>query len=631
MVEVDEILASVLRYVLHNDSPPVLETFNALYAVDKTYFPLVSKAGGPIPFLEQYCDFLKVSPQPKGKATIDLSLAVPLCTDIECNCEGLHVCDHWPGRASTCLLCREDVRSLPANTALLDKYPVLDTLDHNALKKLIHVIKNSDSSYCAPPPLSQSPEGGSIVFPGLCEHYNGGMGCQRNKKCYFFHLCRRFVYGKCEGRCLMSHDLYSPHNLKVLESEGQGYLSEEAILSLLRTKHPMTALALDIGVREVETRGGDVEICVWHLAGLCEKQAMLFGVCDKHHTNLPYWWQYEEAGVWQDFRIHDIIHLEQAYCNKPTCRVKAHINSEDVIIEFPAMCLQGEGARVRRLSTGPAQGSHYLGKLATTYHWYWEDEEDIWHEFPSCVTQGKAFPQLELPSHVIETSYLNKDDSLKFSIADSKFVLLFGGMQMKEVGCTTVRGICRRPVFKSLAECSDIMNMSESSEYDHTVTEASQSECNTVQSMLNSDLTPSKILKLSSNLLTTQYSQSDKQGMLLFHPVPVRGVGCVAQQGISAADTPQHMKKYGSGIHLTSNEEYALHFSTSNALIVVEAVIGSYGRGKPGDTCPPVNSEGSRFDCCVNDVAHPEVFVVYKPNHLIPRYYVEFGPVDNEM
>ena len=34
-------------------------------------------------------------------------------------------------------------------------------------------------------------------------------------------------------------------------------------------------------------------------------------------------------------------------------------------------------------------------------------------------------------------------------------------------------------------------------------------------------------------------------------------------------------QKYGSGVHLTTNEEYALHFSTqSNALIVVEAVIG---------------------------------------------------------
>ena len=25
---------------------------------------------------------------------------------------------------------------------------------------------------------------------------------------------------------------------------------------------------------------------------------------------------------------------------------------------------------------------------------YWEDEDDVWHEFPSCVTQGKAFPQV---------------------------------------------------------------------------------------------------------------------------------------------------------------------------------------------------------------------------------------------
>ena len=60
MAEVKEILATVLHYVLYNNSSPVLETFNAVYAVDKSYFPLVAKAGGPIPFLGQHCDFLKV-------------------------------------------------------------------------------------------------------------------------------------------------------------------------------------------------------------------------------------------------------------------------------------------------------------------------------------------------------------------------------------------------------------------------------------------------------------------------------------------------------------------------------------------------------------------------------------------
>ena len=57
----------------------------------------------------------------------------------------------------------------------------------------------------------------------------------------------------------------------------------------------------------------------------------------------------------------------------------------------------------------------------------------------------------------------------------------------------------------------------------------------------------------------------------------------------------------------------------------------SYGRGKASDTCPPVNSEGARYDCCVNEIDRPEVFVVYKPNHLIPRFYIEFGPQDNEL
>ena len=38
------------------------------------------------------------------------------------------------------------------------------------------------------------------------------------------------------------------------------------------------------------------------------------------------------------------------------------------------------------------------------------------------------------------------------------------------------------------------------------------------------------------------FTRDDEQSLLLFHPVPVCGVGCVAQQGISAADTPLHMK-----------------------------------------------------------------------------------------
>ena len=270
--------------------------------------------------------------------------------------------------------------------------------------------------------------------------------------------------------------------------------------------------------------------------------------------------------------------------------------------------------------------SHYAP--APRYHWHWEQVENVWHEFPSCVTQGKHMPQLELPTHVIERAFFRSDRKLHFKISDSDFVLLFGGMQMKEEGCTNVRNICRRPIHRAIQKCAALVAGIENPDHEYftKIREAHEKEWEFVKSVLQSEHIPTAISAIESNILKKQFSKrnQDKKNRYLFHPAVGSSGLAIAQHGLLTSDTPESMKNYGTGLHLSKDETYSLHFSSSRSVLLVEAVIGSYSRGKRGDIAPPVTQFGDQVNCCVNNVADPDVFVLYDVAAVIPRFLIKF-------
>lgn len=602
-------------------SKSMLQLFNYIYGVNNQYFRLVASVGGPATFVDEFCTLITLNKDNK----ISISLPFVVCRDGSCNCGAFHVCSHWPRRVGACKMCREDPAKNPDNIAIYKKYPLLDKLNSTLLKKLLKrtkfIIRPETPilfEKCAPDLLR---------FPQVCQYYNSQTGCLR--PCLFFHLCRRFVEGTCknEAICGLSHDLESSHNSTIVDRCGGIPLDAASLLQVINSQTSVTTLALDMLEHDTMIHNHDTEICVWNLVGSCGKG----GECPFHHTNLPFWWQYQtEGGGWDSWDRDNILILEKAYCNPIIRTVEIKINDVIAIIDFPTMTMLEGEYKIRRMSTGPVHGDRHLGSLATAYHWHWEEIDNVWHEFPSCVTQGKHAPQLELPSHVIEMAYLNGNDRLQFKISDSDFVLLFGGMQMKEEECRNIRKICRRPIHRTVPRCAGLVcgNDTPQHEYYTAVSEATSEETHFVKTLLKQEKNPSQIVAMSSNITNAQFAKrdgdGDKKKLYLFHPMVGGNPTALSQHSLLLTDTPADMKKYGSGLHLSTDESYSLHFSPSRAVILCEVIVGEYCRGKPDDTAPPVSEFGEQFHCCVNNVDKPDVYVLYDVMCVKPKFWIIF-------
>lgn len=615
----DELELELLVNLLDNSgSSHVLQLFSRAYKRNKQYFKLVAAAGGPLLFVEQQCSLVD-----KGKDNkIVISVPFMVCREENCQCSAFHVCQHWPSRISTCKTCCQDAKKNPDNFAIFKKYPLLLKLNPVMLKRLLKYTKFIIRPET--PILFEKCIPDQLRFPQVCEYYNSNTGCLG--PCLFFHLCKRFTVGTCkndEETCTHSHDVGSPHNRRIVKICGGLPMGLSSVLQVMNSQTSVTAIAMNMLQNDTCIHERDTEICVWNLVGECGKGAE----CPFHHINLPFWWQYRtDEGTWESWDRDSVLILEKAFCNPVIRTVEIKINGTIAIIDFATMTMMEGEYKIRRMATGPLHGARFLGSLATTYHWYWEETENVWHEFPSCVTQGKHTPQLELPSHVIERAYLAGSEKQHFRISDSDFVLLFGGMQMKEDNCRNMRKICRRPIHRSVPSCARAVTGKDARnhEYYTDVREVTEKERAFVAKYLKSQPIPHKIYSMSSNLLEKQFSRhsKDTHTRFLFHPA-VGSPAAVAQHGLLLDDTPPAMRKYGTGLHLSRDVEYSIHFAPARRLLLCEAVVGEYCRGKPSDTKPPISEFGQQFHCCVNNVKDPEVFVLYDVMDVIPRFWIE--------
>ena len=592
--------------------------FTTAYTQNRAYFREVAAAGGPSGFISTSCSMIKWE-----KETVKLSVPFLVCRENTCKCGGYHVCSHWPRKVATCKVCTRDPTKNPDNRTVYKKFPMLADLTNQQLKRLLKhtrfIIRPQT------PVLFEKCLPDNLNFPNVCRYHNSEGGCHR--PCLFFHLCDKFVAGQCQkgDSCSRSHNFESEHNSKIVQTCSGIPLDSGSIVSVINHETSVTALAIEMLQADSRIHNDEVDVCVWNLVGKCAKE----GSCPLHHVTLPFWWQYESDGEWESWDIDSILILERAYANPVICTVEIRIGDVIAIIDFPTMTMMEGGHRIRRLSTPPEHGDQFVGSLATSYHWHWEENNNVWHEFPSCVTQGKHSPQLELPSHVIEQTYLRGDSQLNFRISDSDFTLFFGGMQMKELGCSTVRRISRRPIYRTVPQCVGLVvgHDKTTHQYYTLFRESVDAELETVRAMMKMN-TPLSVKTICSNLLETQFSKRNKstKTIFLFHPVTeTMTPEGLAQHGLTPADTPTSMKKYGTGIHLAVSEEYAMYFGcNTRAVVAVECVVGMYGRGKPADTKPPVSERGVRLQSCVNNVDRPEVFVLYDVMAVRPRFWISF-------
>ena len=600
---------------------PLTQAFNTLYQTQKWAFKPVTEAGGPAPFIENSCSLLALD---RKDTVVMVKPHIPfvICREENCSCCMLHVCQHWPSRVTSCKSCKADVLKSPYNVKVSKRFPILLDISPNVLMKLMKlgkfVIRASTPILYEKCALKGDP----LSFPHLCRYYNSESGCNR-AHCLFFHLCQRYIQGKCfKLTCKLSHDFSSVHNKKVVDICGGIPMSPLEIKQVLKAETTVTKLAAELMSRDFRILDTATNICVWNLVGRCGTGES----CPLQHVNMPFWWQYQgDEKTWQSWDIDTILILEKAFCNPIIKTVEIKLKDLPVIIDFTSMTILNGLYKLRRMSTTSYYDTTYVGKLGTYYHWYWEERDDIWHEFPSCVTQGKENPQLELPSHVIETAFLSGREELRFTISGSDFILYFHGMQMRELGRKCTRSIARRPVYRHISKCA-MLSMGKDDPTDDYYTDSTDinsnsEEWNDVCVLLNK--TPQNIIKLVSNLTKIRFDRFRglKKILTLFHPFDgTHTVEAIIQNGLT--ESPEIIKTYGEGVHLTKKLNYNEHLRYDSVIIADVALGDRIVRANKCDKKLPKDRFGHIADYCVDNVDNPEVFVIYNLNSIMPRYIV---------
>ncbi|XP_069111217.1 protein mono-ADP-ribosyltransferase PARP12-like isoform X1 [Argopecten irradians] len=355
-------------------------------------------------------------------------------------------------------------------------------LSHLTVQELRYLFQSSESRT-------------ESTLPHICKFYNvGAAGCRNITQgipCPYLHICRHYVMSQCKfGQgCKRNHDINNTHVREILAKHGinlkrapKEILADlrESVLSskdlqdnvsqssqssstTAQTQRQMSQLSLqsqdESSDEEMEgppQAHPNKEICIFHLRGRCG-----FGRgCHKSHKNLPYQWQYREAGQkWVDLPPNLNVDLEINYSdvNKNECFVKLTTVTPPVVVQLNFDTMTGVdknnmSRQVRRLSTA-SSGAEKFTSLATQWKWFWLDEGQAWREYgEQNVTGYKAI----ISSEEMEQRYLeNPTGQLRFATLGHEYLMDFDKMVQQNLFYQTERVVRRRPVFvapKDVAE-----------------------------------------------------------------------------------------------------------------------------------------------------------------------------------
>ena len=85
---------------------------------------------------------------------------------------------------------------------------------------------------------------------------------------------------------------------------------------------------------------------------------------------------------------------------------------------------------------------------------------------------------------------------------------------------------------------------------------------------------------------------------------------------------------YGKGNYFARDASYSKNYTDCRQLFVVKVLVGKVAKG--GSTLakpPPLDAavpHGRLFDCCVDDVANPSIFVTFDNGQAYPAYIIEY-------
>uniref|UniRef100_H3BGQ5 Poly [ADP-ribose] polymerase n=1 Tax=Latimeria chalumnae TaxID=7897 RepID=H3BGQ5_LATCH len=417
----------------------------------------------------------------------------------------------------------------------------------------------------------------------------------------------------------------------------------------------------------------EILICDSFLLGCCK----LGFACPKHHSSYPYHWQLQRKDTNQWISVPDAaqVQLEKLYCNSEKDQAILKAYNSTWTLDFDSMTVQLSNVfhKARRLSNTACSGEN--PHFPTVWKLYWQ-EYSHWIEYSEMVASS------------LEDQIRCMKEILAFSLNGKSYEVDFKKLVQKNTNTGFIRRIRRRPIFRSEQSMrpqlntlfslffSFLFNRTTTSNYillpdgllpdfktwyppqwKPTVAEdkvlkisVSQSETAYLQihKLFHKTLPETKaeiveIFEIINVFLWDKYKrqerhmshkhEKDKLSIEehLFHGTKEAVVDSICKMNFDPRVSGRIA--FGAGCYFARDASYSHNYASETNegfryMFLAKVLLGQKAVGRPEYRHPPPLRPGSSnsdlYDCCVDNLMDPTIFVVFDSCQCYPYYLIKY-------
>uniref|UniRef100_A0A4W6C2L5 Poly [ADP-ribose] polymerase n=1 Tax=Lates calcarifer TaxID=8187 RepID=A0A4W6C2L5_LATCA len=129
----------------------------------------------------------------------------------------------------------------------------------------------------------------------------------------------------------------------------------------------------------------------------------------------------------------------------------------------------------------------------------------------------------------------------------------------------------------------------------------------------------------------------------LFHGTDSKNVDSICKYNFDVRLAGQHGHSYGKGVYFAKHASYADKYSTSSTdpfslyggltgsvfrdtkiIFLARVMVGKSTLGKSHYKKPDDGSSENSHNSCVDNIKHPNMFVIFDPNQIYPEYLIQY-------
>ncbi|CAJ1054829.1 protein mono-ADP-ribosyltransferase PARP11 [Xyrichtys novacula] len=294
----------------------------------------------------------------------------------------------------------------------------------------------------------------------------------------------------------------------------------------------------------------------------------------------------------------------------------------------------------------------------TPYRWYYRADCGHWHLF-------EDDPDCQLTSMIIETYYLrNPRGILKSSSSGQHFEIDFSAMLRTNLKTGRKMRITRDSNVKTSCSCFSVAPVfwemvDPTCPYQLIRLNKLTPEYQTVVNYVKKDglldrpiVSVSRIQNLDlwelycrkKQQLMRIHGVTEIQERRLFHGTDAKNVETICKYNFDVRLAGQHGHSYGKGIYFAKHATFADKYSSKSKnplpqhggglqnvcteatkiIFLARVMIGTPKAGASHFLKPDHDRLENLHNSCVDDIKHPNIFVIFDPNQIFPEYVIQY-------